>query len=463
MTTTTEKTSAPWVVLADGATSRAAGPSVVHRGRVLAPLLLGAFIVLLLVGFSGAVAASKLAEKEAVHDAATNADVVADTVVQPALRDGLAEGDKAAFARMDRAVHRHILGKSSVRVKIWTADGKIVYSDEPRLVGRTFSLGEDERGVFTHPVSRAEVSDLDEPENAFERGKGKLLEVYRPVWTPNGTPLLFETYAPYGDVTGKAGQLWRGFAGITVTSLLGLIVLMVPVVWSLLGRLRAAQSQREALLERAVDASADERRRIAGTLHDGVVQELAGASFTVTSAASRARELEQPLLAEQLGDAAETVRRSIAGMRSLLVDIYPPNLAMAGLVVALEDLTTSLRSREVDVRLEVQQDVADSLDPEQQRLVYRVAHECLLNSQRHAHAGRVDVRLASDPGDPAVVLLEVIDNGTGFDAAEVVEHPPEGHFGLRVLADVAGDAGADLRVRSARGVGTHWQLRIQRA
>ena len=97
------------------------------------------------------------------------------------------------------------------------------------------------------------------------------------------------------------------------------------------------------------------------------------------------------------------------------------------------------------------------------RLVYRVAHECLLNSQRHAHAGRVDVRLARHPDGQGAAILEVVDNGSGFDAADAVAHPPEGHFGLRVLSDVARDAGVDLRVRSARGVGTHWQLRIQPA
>jgi nitrate/nitrite-specific signal transduction histidine kinase len=38
--------------------------------------------------------------------------------------------------------------------------------------------------------------------------------------------------------------------------------------------------------------------------------------------------------------------------------------------------------------------------------------------------------------------------------------PAEGHFGLRVLADVAVDARAELRLRTAPGAGTHWQLRI---
>jgi hypothetical protein len=115
----------------------------------------------------------------------------------------------------------------------------------------------------------AEVSNLDRPENKFERGRGKLLEVYRPVWTPAGQPLLFETYSPYQQVTQRAGQLWRGFAGITISGLLIMVALLLPILWRLLNRISGAQRQREVLLQRAVDASEEERRRIAGTLHDG--------------------------------------------------------------------------------------------------------------------------------------------------------------------------------------------------
>jgi signal transduction histidine kinase len=358
---------------------------------------------------------------------------------------------------MDRAVRRHVLGTSSVRVKIWTPRGRIVYSDEPALIGRTFPLGEDERNVFAHPVTRAEVSDLDRPENAYERGQGKLLEVYRPVWTPEGHPLLFETYAPYAGVTSRAGQLWRGFAGITLSSLLALIVLMVPVVWWLLGKLRHGQSQREALLERAVEASTDERRRIAGNLHDGVVQELAGASLLVAGAARRADAAGQATLARQLGEAAATVRRGITSMRSLLVDIYPPSLAAAGLRAAVEDLTAGLRSRGVEVSLQLEADDVAAIGPAGERLVYRVVHECVANIVKHARAGHVLVSLRRT-GDAAV--LEVEDDGAGFDAPAVQAAPEEGHLGLRVLADLARDGGADLAVATAPGRGTRWVLRM---
>ncbi len=149
-------------------------------------------------------------------------------------------------------------------------------------------------------------------------------------------------------MTTRTSQLWRGFAGITMTSLLLLVALMLPILWRLLDRVQTAQAQRVALLEHAVDASADERRRIAATLHDGVVQELAAASFAVTGAADRAEADGRGELAGTLGTAAAAVRGSIGGLRSLLVDIYPPSLRSSGLVAALTDLAGTMRTRDID-------------------------------------------------------------------------------------------------------------------
>jgi two-component system, NarL family, sensor kinase len=448
-----------WRTLADASRHTPAELAPVSRRQVLTSIILGAAAVLILVAVSGSLAARRLAEKESVNDAAKNAGLLAEAVIQPALRDSLVTGDPDAFAVMKKAVTNHVLSRdTSLRVKIWTPQGRIVYSDEPRLVNQRYPLGEEERDVFTHPVTRAEVSDLSKPENRFERGMGPLLEVYRPVWMPNGDPLLFETYAPYDGVKERSTELWRGFAGITVSSLLAVIVLMVPIVWRLLTRVRQSQEQREALLERAVEASTDERRRIAGTLHDGVVQELAGASFVVSSAAARASAIGQEELAAHLRDAAATVRRGITGMRTLLVDIYPPSLETSGLVVALEDLTSSLEARDIDVDLDLDPHSVEGLDPEGERLVYRVAHESLLNAMRHALAGRVTVSLRAEDN---TTVLEVADNGIGFDAAEAFDKPHEGHFGLRVLVDVAREGGADLLLATAPGHGTRWLLKVR--
>ena len=446
-----------WTTLVDSTASGVRDDAPVTRRRVLVPIVAGACVVLVLVALSGVVAARRLAEKESVTDAAQRAGVLADAVVQPALRDGLASGDRHAYAVLDRAVRAHVLGDLSIRVKVWTPSGRIVYSDEPALVGRTFPLGAEERGVFQHPETRAEVSDLSRPENRYERGKGRLLEVYRPVWTPRGDPLLFETYTRYTGVSARTSQLWRGFGGITLSSLLALIVLMMPMLWRLTTRVRLAQQQREALLEHAVEASTDERRRIAGNLHDGVIQDLAGASLVVSSAAANAASAGQPALADQLRAASTTVRRGITAMRSLVVDIYPPNLETAGLAAALDDLVSGLRARDVEVRVELDPEAEARLQLVHQQLVYRVVHETLLNAVRHADPHQVSVGLTTRG---TAVVLEVTDDGRGFDVEEVRASPEPGHFGLQVLTDLARDSGSDLAVASVPGRGTRWLLRL---
>jgi two-component system, NarL family, sensor kinase len=432
----------------------------VRTRRVVIQVVAGALVVLFLVAVSGAFASRRLAEKQSVNDAAKTANVLAEAVVQPALTDELLTGDPAALEAIDAAVRAYVLGTSSVRVKIWTPEGEIIYSDEPVLIGQTFELGEEERSVFTTPTMRAEVSALDRPENTFERGQGKLLEVYRPVWTPNGSPLLFETYAPYDDVTSRASQLWRGFAGITLSSLVALVVLLVPVLWRLLNSVRRSRAQREALLQKTVEASTDERRRIAGTLHDGVVQELAATSYVVTTAADKVDAWGQSEVAANLREAAGTVRTTIGGLRSLLVDIYPPNLASSGLGAALEDLAASLRLRDVAVTLELDVEALLGLDETTERLIYRVAQECLLNTTRHARASQAWVALTRDAES---VVLEVGDDGVGFDPHQALESPAEDHFGLRVLGDVVASAGAELRLASAPGQGTQWLLEVPRS
>jgi two-component system NarL family sensor kinase len=447
---------ARWVVVSR---PRADDLAPVRRpGRLVALVAMGALLVLVVAAVVGVLAARRLAERQAVNDSANTADLLAEAVVQPTLTDATPSGDAASVAALDAALKEYVSASALVRVKVWTHDGRIVYSDEPRLIGEQFDLDTEEREVFDHPRTVAEVSDLDKPENRFERGRGRLLEAYRPVWTPSGTPLLFETYSPYTEVDRRAGQLWRGFAGVTISSLLLFAALLVPLVWQLLTRLRAAQEQRERLLERAVEASEDERRRIAGTLHDGIVQELAATSFSVAGAGARAEAAGDRALAEDLNTVAGTLRDSIGGLRTLLVDIYPATLERAGVLEVLRDLAGTLRARDIAVDL-VLPDTDPGLGPERDRLLFRIAHECLENVRRHASAAHVWLQLESRADD---AVLEIADDGVGFDAEAAIAHPSEGHFGLRVLADLASQAGAELAVSSAPGAGCRWRLTVPR-
>ncbi len=446
---------AGWVVLAEPGPQDLRGRPASPRRAVLL-VVAAAAVVAVVVAVGGLLVSQRIAQEQAVHHVAELTDDLAVGAVQPALTDTMATSTVQAHRVLDPLV-RHLLGGVSemVRVKIWTTQGTILYSDEPRLVGQTFALDADSRASLMQPSTRADITDLSLPENRYERGEGKLLEVYRPVWTPDGTPLLFETYFRYDTVSQQSQQLWRGFAGVTLSSLLALLLLLGAGGWLLTIRARRASAKHEELMRRALDASDAERRRIAATLHDGVVQQLVAASSIAAGQAKQAAaSASDQKRAADLETVASAVRDGIAGLRSLLVDIYPPSLHTAGLPSALRDLadTASHAAGDVpDIDLDIDAYEAEGVAEQEQEAMFRIAQEAVRNAVSHAHARRLTLRLATLDGTPA---LEIADDGDGFDTAALTAAGIEGHFGLRLMAESARQGGGWLGVLSAPGAGT---------
>ena len=452
MSTDLPVTDVPFRTLVAGTSASADGPIDVRK--IVLRVAAAALGVLLLVGAVGIVVVQRMAEREALNDASQLTDLLARTVIMPALEDPLLDGDPGAIQRLDAVVRQRVVtGEMFVRVKIWSPQGVVLYSDEPALIGQQFTLGAKQRAVLSAPATVAEVSNLTASENTFERSQGQLVEVYRPVWTPSGSPLLFETYTTYASVTARTGNLWRGFGGTIISSLLLFVVLITPLLWTLVDRLRKGRDARELLLQRALDASLEERQRIAADLHDGVVQELVAASLLVAGA----RGSVEGAAADQLATAAAAVRSSVSSLRTLLVDIYPPNLDSAGLEVALDDLAATVRGRGLASTVAVDPAATALLSTEQQRFIYRTVQECLRNVVKHADARLVDITLTKEPSD---VVLAITDDGVGM-TDEIMDGASEpGHFGLRLLADLASEHHATLSVATAEGRGTAWRVEI---
>lgn len=411
----------------------------------------GAVALVLVVVGSGWLS-ERAATEEAIRDVRSTTELLARSAIQPTLTRGVVRGKPAAVDKFDRQMLRRVLVGDVLRLKIWDQDGRIVYSDQARLIGERFELGGAEHKILLEGGSDADVSDLTEPENRFERGFGRLLEVYTQVRAPGGRRLLFEVYFSYDDVSRRSGEVLGAFRPITTIGLLVFLALTGPLVWVLARRLDAAAAIRERLLVSAVDASDIERRRIARDLHDGVVQDLAGTSFALSAAAREERE--QPLRRRQLETLAAGVRHSLRSLRSLLVEIYPPELSTEGLAAALDDLLAPAAAAGIDVEVHVV-DTSD-LPDDDVRLSWRVAQEAVRNVQRHAHASHLAVIVTRAPD---AVTLEVVDDGTGFDPSL----PPEaGHLGLRSLHDLVRDTGGTLAVTSRPGAGTRVKLELPR-
>ena len=133
-----------------------------------------------------------------------------------------------------------------------------------------------------------------------------------PIRTPSGRPLRYEAYYRSSFISARGRRIFRQFAPVMLGALSLLALTQLPLAWQLARRVGKSQDERERLLKSAIEASDVERRRIARDLHDGVVQDLAGVSYSLSAAAEGA---PAPFDAELREAAAET-RQGIRQLRT---------------------------------------------------------------------------------------------------------------------------------------------------
>lgn len=424
-------------------------PHIAEGGVVRREVLAFALPGFLLLGLLAAISfwmAREVAQEESIRDAVVAAQQAEQWVVGPQVSEALGQGDPQAVAELDEVVRGRILTDPVVTVRLWNSDGTIVYSDKPQLIGQQFDLGAEELEVLTEGGVEAEVSDLSKPENRFERNYGELIEVYLPVTGQDGSRYLLEVYTRQAFLDAQTQTLVRALAPAVLGALAVLALILLLLAWRMARRLDRDRQHREDLLLYAVNSSEAERRRIAADLHDGVVQDLAGVSFGLSALAQGS---EDPAVERQLTTAADRTRRAVGSLRTLLVDIYPPNLRDAGLGAALQDLGNGL---DADVDLDV--DPMLRLGDTCQQAFYRVARESTQNVAKHSGATAVTIGLQRE-GD--TVVLTVRDNGRGFDPG----HTESGHVGLALMQDLATQLDGELRIESGPGEGTSVQFELE--
>lgn len=198
-------------------------------------------------------------------------------------------------------------------------------------------------------------------------------------------------------------------------------------------------------------ALVEDRERIAKELHDDVIQSLFAEGMALQAALSMLDDRQA--METRLNQAVENIDRVIRDLRNYIFGLRPGVAADRQLDRALRDLAAGFEEGAgaiIDVET----------DPEAvSRLAGRVAdivqaaREAISNAVRHSGGDRIALTL-SLAGDAAI--LEVIDNGKGFDPAQVAGR---GH-GLPNLQDRAAALGGELEIESVPGKGTWLRIRI---
>jgi len=198
----------------------------------------------------------------------------------------------------------------------------------------------------------------------------------------------------------------------------------------------------------------EERTRLARELHDAVAQKLF--SLRLTAGAAAALVSRDPERArEELGRVQQLSGDALGELRSAIFQLRPAELSDDGLTDTLRKHLEVLR-RVHGVRIDwAGGDCGAALPPEREHAVFRIAQEALQNALRHARASVVRVSLQAENG---AVVLEVVDDGTGFDVAATRQ--TSRRLGLSSMRARAREAGGRLSVTSAAGSGTTVRLEV---
>ncbi|GEM_PF-884479 len=194
---------------------------------------LAAMAVIALLG----VALSQLLSQTIIRNALEDAQSDTRDTVAPRMVGYLRPADLTTplssqrIAELNRFIKDTIVSPRTARIKIWSLDGRVVYADDPGIIGQVFEP-DDERLKAMEGKTASELSHLEASENISEVGYSALLEVYTPIIFPGSQKVagVFEIYQVFDPIAQRIAEMQRfvtlalsGSLAILYLALLGIV------------------------------------------------------------------------------------------------------------------------------------------------------------------------------------------------------------------------------------------------
>ncbi len=326
-------------------------------------------------------------------------------------------------------------------------------------------LRDEATGEFRLTVHRGEAKEAFWEIDRFKLGEGLIGKValsQKPIWTSqlasepdclrrSIVDAGYQTFVcvPLGarqEVLGVLSLAFKGQRPISSREV-GLLEAVGAGVGVAVENARLTrQARRIAVLE--------ERERFGMDLHDGIIQSIYAVGLTLDSAQLLTSEDPQEA-ANRLSSAIEGLNDVIRDLRTYILDLRPSRVPSDNLALALDQLGKEMHANSlISTELQVDPVITDCLVKEISTSFFHIAQEALANIAKHARATRawVTVRQVDEE-----VLLQIIDNGRGFDLERTGDRL--GH-GLSNMRDRARQAGGTFELTTQPGDGTTLTVRV---
>jgi two-component system, NarL family, sensor histidine kinase DegS len=214
--------------------------------------------------------------------------------------------------------------------------------------------------------------------------------------------------------------------------------------------LQDRDEDRTRLLRRTNATIESERNRIARDLHDGPIQGISAAALSLEAVKMMLNLGDEERAADMLGKVRSELSDEAESLRRLMSNLRPPLLEERGLMPAVIELCERFE-RDESVKVTVQGVAEQAISEDVEVLAYRVVQESLTNVNKHADAKNVTVRIEGTGG---TLLVEVTDDGQGFDATRARDFLRKGKVGLASMRERTELGAGTFTIRSRPGRGT---------
>ncbi|MGV3766314.1 MAG: tetratricopeptide repeat-containing sensor histidine kinase [Chitinophagaceae bacterium] len=213
-------------------------------------------------------------------------------------------------------------------------------------------------------------------------------------------------------------------------------------------RLQAAVMEQQDIAAKAViEAEEQERRRIAGDLHDGLGQLFSAVKMNLSEFAHRVEEIAKPEDKSLLEKTIAITDESCREIRSISHQMMPNILLKSGLVSAVRDFIDKIQSSRLNIRVDTF-GLQERLDPHIETVLYRVIQESVNNVIKHSGADTLDIQMHKEEAE---ISITIEDNGKGFEAKDVEQFAG---IGLKNMMNRIAVLKGHIEFDSAPGKGT---------
>ena len=210
---------------------------------------------------------------------------------------------------------------------------------------------------------------------------------------------------------------------------------------------------------RMVEVHEEARKKLARDLHDGPTQSVAAIAMRV-NLARRMMERNTASAGEEMVKIEELAHRTSKEIRHMLFTLRPLILESQGLAAALQAMAEKVKETfSQGVVVNIDNKLSDQLEMGKQGVIFYIVEEAVNNARKHANAANITVRL--NQVEQGIALLEIADDGLGFDVQEVNQaYDKRGSLGMVNLRERAELVNGRLNIDSAPGKGTRVQVYI---